>query len=76
VTSRRLTGLLIASIAVFSVAIPSITSAAAIQRDRKLIDPDPVATCPVPTTPATTERRPKTVRDRWRSPHRNLSTTG
>jgi hypothetical protein len=79
----RLTRQLILCLAMFSVAIPAVTLAAATQRSD--FSPDQRATsyggCPEKagvgssTTPASPERRPRTVRDRWKSPHRNLSTS-
>jgi hypothetical protein len=84
--SRRLTRLPILWLALFGIAIPAITSAGVIRRT-DFCPGEGTAQCGecpekmtgtavrAPKTPELSERKPKTVRDRWRSPHRNLSTT-
>jgi hypothetical protein len=82
---RRLIRLPVLWLALFGIAIPAITSADVIQRrDFCPGDGAQCGECPekgtgsvvrAPKTPELSERRPKNVRDRWRSPHRNLSTT-
>jgi hypothetical protein len=84
--SRRLIRLPVLWLALLGTAIPAITSAGVIQR-RDFCPGEGTAQCgecpekgtgPVvraPKSPELSERRPKTSRDRWRSPHRNLSTT-
>jgi hypothetical protein len=82
-TSRRLTTLLIASLALSSVTIPAIARTSSPQRtdwcsdeasppSGLVIGREPTAAIPAPP-PKSKDRRPIPVRDRWRSPHRNLS---
>jgi hypothetical protein len=85
--SRRLNRLPVLWLALFGAAIPTITSAGVTQRS-SYCPGDGTAQCgecpekgtgsavPAPKTPVLNERKPSKVRDRWRSPHRNLSTTG
>ena len=84
--SRRLTRLPVLWLALLGIAIPAISSAGVIQR-RDFCPGEGTAQCGecpekmagsavrAPKAPELNDRRPKNVRDRWRSPHRNLSTT-
>jgi len=68
----------------FSIAIPAVSLAAVTQRSDYCPDQRtrPCSDCPEKspgvgssTPPASSDRKPRNVRDRWRSPYRNLSTT-
>ncbi len=82
-TSRYLTRLLIASLAMFSVAIPATARTSSSQHGEWCSDeatpPGTVAPgrgplAAIPAPPSTSkERRPLPIRNRWRSPNRNLS---
>jgi hypothetical protein len=84
--SHRLTSLPVLCLTLFGAAIPVTTSAGVIQRT-DFCPGEGTAQCGgcpekmpgtavrAPKTPELSERRPKNVRDRWKSPHRNLSTS-
>ena len=82
-TSRYLTRLLIASLALSSVAIPATARTSSPQHNEWCSDeatPPGTATpgrgplAAIPAAPPTSkERRPLPVKNRWRAPTRNLS---
>jgi hypothetical protein len=82
-TSRYLTRLLIASLALSSVAIPATARTSSPQHNEWCSDEvtqagsatpgrAPLAAIPAPP-PTSKEKRPLPVRNRWRAPSRNLS---